>query len=53
MWINLRLAILTVQNEKGWGAQVIDRLSRDLEKTFGKGNGYSVRNQKYMRMFAA
>ena len=25
----------------------------DLEKTFGKGNGYSVRNLKYMRMFAA
>lgn len=46
-------SILTVQNEKGWGAQVIDRLSRDLEKTFGKGNGYSVRNLKYMRMFAA
>ena len=46
-------AILTVQNEKGWGAQVIDRLSRDLEKTFGKGNGSSVRNLKYMRMFAA
>lgn len=29
-------AILTVQNEKGWGAQVIDRLSRDLEKNFRK-----------------
>lgn len=44
--------ILAAQNEKGWGSHVIDQLSVDLEKEFGKGNGYSVRNLKYMRMFA-
>lgn len=44
--------ILAAQNEKGWGSHVIDQLSEDLEKEFGKGNGYSVRNLKYMRMFA-
>ncbi|MBQ7551067.1 MAG: DUF1016 family protein [Bacteroidales bacterium] len=47
------MTILKAQKEKGWGAQVIDRLSCDLECAFGKGNGFSVRNLKYMRMFAA
>ena len=44
--------ILQAQNEKGWGSHVIDQLSHDLEDEFGKGTGYSVRNLKYMRMFA-
>lgn len=44
--------ILAAQNEKGWGSHVIDQLSVDLEKEFGKGKGYSVRNLKYMRIFA-
>lgn len=44
--------ILSAQNEKGWGSHVIDQLSKDLEQEFGKGNGYSVRNLKYMKMFA-
>lgn len=47
------MTILKAQKEKGWGVQVIDRLSCDLECAFGKGNGFSVRNLKYMRMFAA
>ena len=44
--------ILAAQKEKGWGSHVIDQLSNDLEKEFGKNNGYSVRNLKYMRLFA-
>lgn len=44
--------ILAAQNEKGWGSHVIDQLSVDLEKEFGKGNGYSVRNLRNMKIFA-
>lgn len=44
--------ILAAQNEKGWGSHVIDQLSEDLEKEFGKGNGYSVRNLRNMKIFA-
>jgi predicted nuclease of restriction endonuclease-like (RecB) superfamily len=45
--------ILTTQKEKGWGAKVVDRLSVDLQKAFPKLSGYSTRNLKYMRAFAA
>ena len=44
--------ILHAQEEKGWGKHIIDYLSQDLEAEFGKGQGYSVRNLKYMRLFA-
>lgn len=45
--------ILQAQEEKGWGKQVIEFLSRDLEAEFGAGQGYSVRNLRYMKVFAA
>lgn len=44
--------ILDRQRALGWGAKVIDRLSRDLRKTFPEMKGLSPRNLKYMRAFA-
>lgn len=45
--------ILKKQKEKGWGAKVIDRISADLGKAFPDMKGFSPRNLKYMRAFAA
>jgi predicted nuclease of restriction endonuclease-like (RecB) superfamily len=44
--------ILTRQEADGWGAKVIDRLSRDLHAAFPGQQGFSPRNLKYMRAFA-
>ena len=44
--------ILARQNEHGWGAKVIDRLSQDLRRDIPNVEGFSVRNLKYMRAFA-
>jgi predicted nuclease of restriction endonuclease-like (RecB) superfamily len=44
--------ILQRQAEQGWGAKVIDRLSRDLRTAFPDMKGFSSRNLKYMRAFA-
>ncbi|HEY9070308.1 MAG TPA: PDDEXK nuclease domain-containing protein [Candidatus Ozemobacteraceae bacterium] len=46
-------AILARQEAQGWGAHVIDRLSADLRKAFPDMKGFSPRNLKYMRAFAA
>lgn len=46
-------AILTRQEQEGWGAKVIDRLSADLREAFPDMTGLSPRNLKYMRSFAA
>lgn len=40
------------QKEQGWGAKVINRLSRDLRQTFPEMKGFSPRNLQYMRTFA-
>lgn len=40
------------QQQEGWGAKVIDRLSVDLKNEFPDMQGLSVRNIKYMRSFA-
>ena len=45
--------ILERQGEQGWGAKIIDRLSADLRERFPAARGYSPRNLKYMRAFAA
>lgn len=45
--------ILQRQEQEGWGAKVIDRLSVDLRQTFSDMQGLSPRNLKYMRAFAA
>ena len=44
--------ILARQEQKGWGARVIDRLSTDLHAAFPEMKGFSPRNLKYMRAFA-
>src|SRR5690242_158366 len=46
-------AILARQHEEGYGTKVIDRLSADLRERFPDARGYSPRNLKYMRAFAA
>ncbi|MGI4870246.1 MAG: DUF1016 N-terminal domain-containing protein [Janthinobacterium lividum] len=45
--------ILQRQSQAGWGARIIDQLSADLRHEFPESTGYSVRNIKYMRAFAA
>lgn len=44
--------ILQRQTDQGWGAKVIDRLSKDLSLEFPDIKGFSTRNLKYMRKFA-
>jgi len=44
--------ILAKQEEEGWGAGVIDRLSDDLRDEFPAIKGFSARNLRYMRAFA-
>lgn len=45
--------ILQRQQHEGWGAKVIDRLAHDLNREFPEMKGFSPRNLKYMRAFAA
>ncbi|PKN47284.1 MAG: DUF1016 domain-containing protein, partial [Deltaproteobacteria bacterium HGW-Deltaproteobacteria-17] len=44
--------ILERQGREGWGARVIDRLSRDLRGAFPEMRGFSRANLMYMRAFA-
>jgi predicted nuclease of restriction endonuclease-like (RecB) superfamily len=44
--------ILANQQERGWGARIIDRLSADLRRDFPEMKGFSARNLKYMRALA-
>jgi predicted nuclease of restriction endonuclease-like (RecB) superfamily len=44
--------ILENQERLGWGAKVVDRLSRDLHQAFPTMRGFSPRNLKYMRALA-
>lgn len=45
--------ILMSQQKQGWGAKVISRLAKDLRQEFPEMKGFSPRNLKYMRAFAA
>ncbi len=45
--------ILHKQAEQGYGTKVIDRLAADLRDAFADMKGFSPRNLKYMRAFAA
>ena len=45
--------ILARQDQEGWGSRVIDRLAADLRQAFPDMHGFSPRNLKYMRAFAA
>lgn len=44
--------ILAKQKELGWGAKVVEQISRDLRLEFPKMKGFSSRNLVYMRLFA-
>src|SRR5258706_10995740 len=44
--------ILARQQEQGWGAKVIERLSADLRHSFPEMKGLSRTNLLYMRSFA-
>jgi hypothetical protein len=45
--------ILARQAERGWGAKIVDRLAADLRRELPGVRGFSPRNLKYMRRFAA
>lgn len=45
-------SILYKQNQHGWGSQVLELLSKDLQRAYPQDKGYSVRNIHYMRQFA-
>lgn len=44
--------ILRSQEKYGWGAKIIDQLSRDLRSEFSDMKGFSPQNLKYMKRFA-
>lgn len=44
--------ILAQEQQRGWGAKVIDQLAHDLRTEFPDLTGFSVRNLQYMRAFA-
>lgn len=44
--------ILEAQENQGWGAKIIDTLSRDLKSEFPEMKGFSTQNLKYMRKFS-
>ena len=46
-------SILHKQAAQGYGTRVIDRLATDLREAFPEMKGFSPRNLKYMRAFAA
>jgi predicted nuclease of restriction endonuclease-like (RecB) superfamily len=46
-------SILDKQARLGWGAKVVDLLAADLRRAFPDIRGFSSRNLKYMRAFAA
>lgn len=52
LYWNVGNAILKKQKEEGWGAKVIDRMSKDVKDAFPDMSGFSPRNIKYMRKFA-
>ena len=53
LYWDLGRMILNRQKRSGWGAKVIDRLAADLREAFPDMKGFSPRNLKYMRAFAA
>ena len=44
--------ILEAQANHGWGAKIIEQLSRDLKMAFPDMKGFSPQNLKYMKRFA-
>lgn len=53
LYHHIGFEILKSQKQHGWGAKVIDQLSQDLKSEFPEMKGFSTRNLKYMKYFAA
>lgn len=53
MYWDIGRLILERQTNQGWGAKIVDRLARDLRKSFPAMTGLSSRNLQFMRAFAA
>ena len=53
LYWNIGKSILQKQEQDGWGKQVIEQLSKDLISRYPDDRGYSVRNLRYMKRFAA
>ncbi|MGL6166847.1 MAG: DUF1016 N-terminal domain-containing protein, partial [Fusobacteriaceae bacterium] len=52
LYYEIGKTILFNQNRDGWGAKVIENLAVDLRKEFPDMKGISLRNLRYMRLFA-
>jgi predicted nuclease of restriction endonuclease-like (RecB) superfamily len=52
LYWQIGIEILKRQESEGWGAKVIEQISRDLSSEFPEMKGFSSRNRKYMRKFA-
>ena len=52
LYWNIGRRILDEQQKQGWGAQVVEQLSKDLGKAFPDVVSFSVRNLRSMRAFA-
>lgn len=52
LYFEIGCAILEKQDFLGWGAQVITRLSSDLQKCYPTERGFSERNLREMKRFA-
>lgn len=53
LYHHIGTSILESQEQHGWGAKIIEQLSKDLRSEFPDIKGFSPRNLKYMRKFAA
>jgi predicted nuclease of restriction endonuclease-like (RecB) superfamily len=53
LYWNIGREILHRQQQLGWGAKIVERLSKDLRREFPDMKGFSRTNLLYMRAFAA
>ena len=55
LWLYWQIGnfILENINNAGYGARIIEKLAADIKKEFPELSGFSIRNLKYMRQFAA
>lgn len=52
LYFTIGKEIVQKQEAQGWGAQIIDLLSADLQKRYKGESGYSGRNLRNMKRFA-
>ncbi|MBN1696757.1 MAG: DUF1016 family protein [Spirochaetales bacterium] len=51
LYWDMAVRIVEIQNKSAWGDAFLERLSKDLQKTFPDMKGFSLRNLKYMRQW--